>query len=448
MAKNNNLTDFLADVADAIREKKNKTGLINPQDFSSEIKSIETGSGVVESKEYKDVNFFDYEGTILYSYTWDEAKVMTELPPLPDRTSEGLVCQGWNYTLEDMMAQADENGENGYADIGAIYTTDDGSTRIHIELTEEDDLSFEFEIQSTMQVLWGDGTSETYTTSSRQFIRHDYNQKGIYVIRLAHVDSTRIFINSVHIKSKGKITNIHYGTNVKSDVNYSDCTRLMYLTYSQETQTHNNIQAAYKYTALRFICYPKGFSGTAHSMGNLVFNLEHVSLPRGRTEVAVMTYTTLKYLTLPSDTAEGTRFMNSNNIVKIRGWRPKNWQSSVYNSLASLEKEDRGGEESTFIETNCFNDNRKMEKIKIPKLVTEIRNQAFRECIRMKWYNFTDLTAIPTLASTNVFAAIPADCKIVVPDALVEDWRAATNWTTYVDYIIGKTEYLNSGGKL
>ena len=187
MAKNDNLKDFLTDVADAIREKKGTTEKINPQDFSSEIKGIETGGGVVESKEYKDVNFFDYEGTILHSYTWDEAKVMTELPPLPDRTSEGLVCQGWNYTLEDMLAQADENGENGYADIGAIYTTDDGSTRIHIELTEEDALSFEFEIQSTkMQVLWGDGTSEQFSGNR---VDHIYSESGGYLVKLRNVNS-------------------------------------------------------------------------------------------------------------------------------------------------------------------------------------------------------------------------------------------------------------------
>lgn len=42
MAKNNNLTDFLTDVATAIRTKKGTSALINPQDFSSEIASIET----------------------------------------------------------------------------------------------------------------------------------------------------------------------------------------------------------------------------------------------------------------------------------------------------------------------------------------------------------------------------------------------------------------------
>lgn len=44
MAKNDNLKDFLTDVADAIREKKGTTDLINPQDFSSEIASIQSGS--------------------------------------------------------------------------------------------------------------------------------------------------------------------------------------------------------------------------------------------------------------------------------------------------------------------------------------------------------------------------------------------------------------------
>ncbi len=43
MAKNNNLTDFLTDTANAIRTKKGTTAKINPQNFSSEIASIQTG---------------------------------------------------------------------------------------------------------------------------------------------------------------------------------------------------------------------------------------------------------------------------------------------------------------------------------------------------------------------------------------------------------------------
>lgn len=40
MAKNNNLTDFLTDVADTIRAKKGTSDLINPQDFSTEINGL------------------------------------------------------------------------------------------------------------------------------------------------------------------------------------------------------------------------------------------------------------------------------------------------------------------------------------------------------------------------------------------------------------------------
>ena len=41
------------------------------------------GSGGGKELKRDDVNFFDYDGTLLYSYTWEEAKNLTELPPLP-----------------------------------------------------------------------------------------------------------------------------------------------------------------------------------------------------------------------------------------------------------------------------------------------------------------------------------------------------------------------------
>jgi hypothetical protein len=38
------------------------------------------------------VRFFDYNGDILYRYTFDEISTMTELPELPSH--EELICQG------------------------------------------------------------------------------------------------------------------------------------------------------------------------------------------------------------------------------------------------------------------------------------------------------------------------------------------------------------------
>mgnify|MGYP003291923023 CR=1 FL=1 len=50
MAKNNNLTDFLTDVADAIRAKKGTYAPINPQDFFTEIASIGTGGATIPGR--------------------------------------------------------------------------------------------------------------------------------------------------------------------------------------------------------------------------------------------------------------------------------------------------------------------------------------------------------------------------------------------------------------
>lgn len=55
MAKNDNLTDFLADVADAIREKKGTTDLINPQDFNAEIREL-AGLSAVEKVSHTNLS--------------------------------------------------------------------------------------------------------------------------------------------------------------------------------------------------------------------------------------------------------------------------------------------------------------------------------------------------------------------------------------------------------
>ena len=129
MAKNNNLTDFLTDVANAIRAKKGTTAKINPQDFSSEIASIPAGGSAAVSK--RDVKFYHYDGTLLHSYSKDEFLALSALPDLPTR--EGLTCQGWNYTL----AKAKEYVTSyGVLDIGATYITDDGKSWLYIKIAD------------------------------------------------------------------------------------------------------------------------------------------------------------------------------------------------------------------------------------------------------------------------------------------------------------------------
>lgn len=65
MAKTDNLGDFLKDVADSIRTKTQTTELINAQDFSDKILSIQTGGGENTLKKLLDTTkstryFFDH----------------------------------------------------------------------------------------------------------------------------------------------------------------------------------------------------------------------------------------------------------------------------------------------------------------------------------------------------------------------------------------------------
>jgi hypothetical protein len=57
--------------------------------------------------------------------------------------------------------------------------------------------------------------------------------------------------------------------------------------------------------------------------------------------------------------------------------------------------------------------------------------------------DFSKCVAIPTIGS-GVFGNLNNEkCKIVVPDALYDDWIVATNWSNYASKIIKKSDYDN-----
>ena len=55
-----------------------------------------------------DVNFYDYDGMVVHSYT---AKEFLELQDMPGNPAhKGLVSQGWNWTLEKAQAYVAKYG--------------------------------------------------------------------------------------------------------------------------------------------------------------------------------------------------------------------------------------------------------------------------------------------------------------------------------------------------
>ena len=81
--------------------------------YPSLIDQISTG---VQEAEENDVNFYDYDGFRVASFTIAQAKALTQaeynaiLPP----THEGLTFQEWNWTLNEWSVRPDvRNAEDG-----------------------------------------------------------------------------------------------------------------------------------------------------------------------------------------------------------------------------------------------------------------------------------------------------------------------------------------------
>lgn len=417
MAKDNNLTDFLTDVADAIREKEESSALINPQEFAAKIRALQTGGGGVAVAN-SDVNFRDYDGTILHSYTKTHFLDLTELPKLPARP--GLICQGWNYSLADAQSHV---SELGVLDVGATYITDDGKTRLYIRIANKGRMAvplyFSQTVAEGVAIDWGDGSgTQTLSGTGNVNTTHTYADKGEYVISLDVADSCtlRLGTNSSSNCVLGPTTN----TNLYNDV---------YRNMLQKVEIGKNVTAVgdsafYECYSLASISLPETIAGSISiSAFKYCSSLSFIVLPKDVTGIggeAFYSCNALKSLSIPM-------------AVKSIG----NYVFKECDSLASIVIPN----EVNSISNNVFYACSSLASVVVPKSLTTISDGLFYQCYGMAIYDFRAFTDVPTLSSSSAFNGIPDDCKIIVPDGLYERWRLKTNWAYFESCLVKQSEY-------
>lgn len=88
----------------------------------------------------------------------------------------------------------------------------------------------------------------------------------------------------------------------------------------------------------------------------------------------------------------------------------------------------------TKIGFSCF-EGAQIKQVTIPDTVTEIGDWAFNYCDQLA--SITCLAATPPALGTDAFSSDTAGFTIKVPASSVAAYKAATNWSSYADYIVG-----------
>ena len=347
-----------------------------------------SGGGGITPVPAKDVNFIDYDGTIVYSYTKAEFALLDALPANPSH--DGLTAQGWNWTKNEITTQLTAMPDQPVW-VGQMYVTSSGKTEIDIELKDASLLSpyLKFAVNGTAVVDWGDGSGTDTVTGtsliSSKYTPHTYAATGNYTISISVTSGSFTFYdqyilshtNSTSDNSRrynSSIIAVRLGTGIATIGHYAFCycSSMQSVTIPSSVTSIGNYVFRYCYT-LQSVAIPSNVT----SVGNYMF--EHCS--------------SMQSVTIPSSV------------------------TSIGNSAF----------------TACYS----MQSVTIPDSVTSIGTSAFSTCSSLYKLTFKSTTP-PTVANSNAFSSLPTDCIIYVPysadHSVLAEYQAATNYPSSSTY--------------
>ena len=399
-----------------------------------------TGTLDTAPPKESDINFWDYDGTLLYAWTLAELATKTELPPLPSH--DGLICQGWNWTLQDIKDAGRE------LDIGALYITDDGKTRLYVDVDTEtwDDfvLNYWQSHHNATTVDWGDGTTpETKYDYSWVEHRHVYPSSGSYVItmsvkegatmKLGNGSNSRMLIANGATDSGrcAMLRRVEVGARAATITNqtFQFCCRLESISIPQnvEVEGYTTFTQA---TQLRVIAI--------QSITNVYRTFYQCTNLRAITGTGMMNYTdkyiinntAVRQINFDMTAANQAQALERVHIKAVNG------QVGDFSACRSLVEVTIPADATTFI-TAAFQGDNALRKVTCLGDIASIPVQVFQRCYPLRFVDLTHCTAVPTLANINAFDQTHPQLEIRVPASLVAAWKAATNWSSLADHIVG-----------
>jgi hypothetical protein len=396
-----------------------------------------------------DVNFYDYDGTRVASYSASDFANLSSMPANPTHT--GLTAQGWNWTLSDAKTYV---AANGMLDIGQMYVTDDGKSRFYITI---DDLEkygrvvLNFKINgggstksADVVIDWGDGSeTDGFTGEGTYTVDHTYSSTGDYVITMQANTQEGVILGDGD----------NYQVFMPGDI-YGEISSEVLKKIELGTIVEIDAGAFYSAINLSSITIRNDINSIPAGSFSLCENLKSFTIPDQVSDIGDSSFTnciSLSSVSIPESVSTiGTyAFGECLSLCKIS--LPVIITGSGYNgpshgfidcvSLKNIAIPEGTDIIAEYEFCNCCS----LEIVKFPASIESIETQSLSGCNSVKVYDFTSHLSVPALSNSSHIGSAPSG-KILVPGALYNDWIAATNWPAYEYMIVPVGEVPDNGG--
>lgn len=374
-------------------------GLITRRSSTSSGSTIHT-SGFPESS---DINFYDYDGTLLYGFTFNQIRNMLELPE--SRPHEGLRFDGWNWSLTDLQELTMP------MDVGALYSA------------ESDDCILEADIY----------TSSTTNSLGFKFMRVDDSAESIVVqceidgeiktsynktVATANV-STNMTIQNISPIGYHKIRFITSSEAAKIKMNGSSGTSSMALSVS--SNIIKKIKIGRKMTSLG-----------NYFLNNNAVSIDNIPIPNSIEEIGNFCLnvtngtngyagTRFSYLVFPNNCKIGSNVRGSS--ADMKGFSlPK-----VFSGIQGTTEYVSGVIPTSFMTYASY-----VKRLCIPSSCTAILSTPFHSSNIQELYMHS--VTPPTFPSDS-FKNSNVSTKIYVPAGSLDLYKNAAGWSSYADQI-------------